>query len=249
MKHDFEFILALTEREIKARYKRAVFGFLWMILNPVFQMLIIGLIFSFFIEVPNYFLFLLTGLLPWQFFSLSLSKATPSFTYERAMLYKSKFFRASIPIAIILANFFHLMVALGLLLLYLLITQKIYFPEILILFPALVWFLVFTIGVSLLTSVLQIRFRDINFFVQALLILWFYATPILYNFTILPRDLSWIFSINPLSVVFEWFHLAILGKGGLGLKVVLANLAISVLIVFIGVMVYKKQSKQLVDWL
>src|SRR3989337_4058776 len=96
----FDFLWEMTEKEIKARYKRAIFGFLWVILNPVLQMIIIGVIFSYFIKIPNYFLFLFTGLLPWQFFSLSLTKATPSIVYERSLLQKARFPIEAIPISI-----------------------------------------------------------------------------------------------------------------------------------------------------
>src|SRR3989304_2803226 len=105
MKNYLDFILTMTQKEIKARYKRAVFGFLWIVLNPILQMIIIGVIFSFFIKIENYFLFLFSGLLPWQFISLSISKATPSIVFERALLQKAKFPIESIPVSIILATF------------------------------------------------------------------------------------------------------------------------------------------------
>src|SRR5262245_48806610 len=97
-----DFLWAMTEKEIKARYKKAVFGFLWVVLNPLFQMVVMGLVLSYFITIPNYFLFLFTGLLPWNFFSLSLAKATPAFVNERNLLLKAKFPREAIPFSIIL---------------------------------------------------------------------------------------------------------------------------------------------------
>src|SRR3989344_8880626 len=93
LKHYFDFLWAMTEKEIKVRYKRAVFGFLWVVVNPLLQMIIIGFVFRFFIKEPikNYFLFLLVGLLVWNFFNLSLSKATSSIVYERTLIKKAKF--------------------------------------------------------------------------------------------------------------------------------------------------------------
>ena len=125
-KNYFDFLWAMTEKEIKVRYKRAMFGFFWIILNPLLQMLIIGLIFSFFIKIPNYFLFLFSGLLLWQFFSLSVSKTTPSFIYERSLLQKAKFPKEAIPISIIISNFFNLLISLILLLSFLLLSPIFY---------------------------------------------------------------------------------------------------------------------------
>lgn len=243
-----DFLWAMTEREIKVRYKRAVFGFLWTILNPVFQMLIIGFIFSFFINIPNYFLFLFTGLLPWTFFSLSLSKATPSIVYGRDLLKKARFPIETIPISIILSNFLHMLVSIVLLLIYLASTGKLIFQALLF-FPALIWLLIFTIGVSLFTSTLQVRFRDVNFFVQTLLILWFYATPVLYNLTLIPTRFHPLFALNPLTSIFELFHFSILNQGVVNYQILVVNLLLTVVIILLGIAVYKKQHKYFVDLL
>ncbi len=70
----FDLLWALTQKEFKIRYKRATLGLLWTIVNPLAQMLIIGFVFSLFINIPNHHLFLLSGLIPWQFFSNSISR-------------------------------------------------------------------------------------------------------------------------------------------------------------------------------
>lgn len=249
LKHNLDFLWAMTEKEIKARYKRAVFGFLWVILNPVLQMLIVGFIFSFFIKIPNYFLFLFTGLLPWQFFSFSLSKATTSFVNERALIQKAKFPKESIPVSIILSNFIHLVISLFLFLSLLLVIGKGINLQILLLIPTLIWLLVFTIGFSLLTATLQVRYRDISFFNQTLLTLWFYATPILYNLTLIPDKARFLFALNPLTSIFELFHFSILGSGTINYKIIAINLFFSMAILMLGILVFKKQEKYFTDFL
>lgn len=249
VKNYFDFLWAMTEKEIKARYKRAVFGFLWVVLDPVLQMIIIGFIFSLFIKIPNYFLFLFTGLLPWRFFSMSLSKATTSIVHERLLLKKAEFPKETIPISIILSNFIHLLISYGLLFAYLIVKSRIVFPRVLILIPALAWLFIFTIGLSLLTATLQVRFRDINFFVQTTLILWFYATPVLYNLTLIPANFHIIFAFNPLTTIFELIHRAFLAQGVVTSQLLLINLAATLLIVGIGILVYRKQRRELIDWL
>src|SRR3972149_6934101 len=167
-RHFLELLLGMTEKELRARYKNTFFGFLWIVVNPLLQMLVIGFIFRLFIKEPieNYYLYLLSGLLIWNFFSLSLSKATPSIVNERALIKKAKFPRAVIPLSIILSNFVHL--SLGFLLLIIPVfvlgtLGKLWFLE---LFLGALLALVFTVGISLLTSALNVRFRDINFFVS-----------------------------------------------------------------------------------
>ena len=249
LKHYLDFLWAMTEKEIKARYKHAVLGFSWAILSPLLHMLIIGFIFSLFIKIPNYYLFLLSGLLPWRFFSTSLSNTTTSFVQERSLLQKSKFPKESIPISIILSRFLQLIVSLGLLIFFLSITNKLVFPQILLLIPGLIWLLTFTVGLSLFTATLQVRYRDVNFLVQSLLLLWFYATPVLYGLALIPSRLRPIFALNPLTSIFGLFHLSILNQGIINSQIVIVNIFLTIVIVLLGVITYKKQHKYFVDWL
>lgn len=249
IKHYYFFLLAMTEKEIKARYKKAVFGFLWVLLNPLLQMILIGLIFSYFINIQNYFLFLFSGLLVWQFFSLTLNKTTPIFYYERNLLSKAKFPKEVIPLSIIFANFFHLLASLLLLIIFLIIIQAFVLPNILLIIPALIWLIFITTGISLLTSSLNVKYRDINFFIQTILILWFYATPIIYNLSIVPENIHFIYYLNPLTSIFELFHIAFLGQGFISGQMLIANLIGTALLLIVGITIFRKESDYFVDWL
>lgn len=249
------FLLTMTEKEIKARYKNAILGFLWIFLNPLFQMLIIGFIFRNFIKIPiaNYFLFLFTGLLPWNFFSQSLTKTTSSIVYERKLIQKAKFPREIIPLSIIFSNFFHFLVSLLILCIFLLFSNNLIFPNqpsfIIHLLFSLFWLLAFTSGFSLLTSALNVKYRDVNFFVQALVILWFYATPIIYSLQILPQSYLPLFRLNPLAYPFEMLRFALLKTALPNSSILSANLLLSFVVIFLGVLIFKKESKNFSDWL
>src|SRR3989344_6014787 len=164
-----DLLLGMTQKELQARYKRTVFGFLWVVINPVLQMIVIGFIFRFFIKEPinNYYFYLLIGLLMWNFFTLSLTKA--------------RFPRMVIPLSIVLSNFVHFALSLVIFIPLTLFVGIFSFALLPALVLAIALLLLFTVGLSLLTSALNVRFRDVNFFVQALLIIWFYATPIVYK--------------------------------------------------------------------
>ncbi len=245
----------MTEKEVKARYKNAILGFLWIFLNPLFQMLIIGLIFSNFIKIPiaDYFLFLFTGLLLWNFFSYSLTKATPSIVWERNLIQKAKFPREAIPLSIVFSNFFHFLVSLLFLLTFLIFTRQLALfssPErIPMLAISLLWLLAFTSGASLLSTALNVKYRDINFFVQALVILWFYATPVIYSLQILPEAFLPLFQLNPLTYPFEMFRFSLFTSYLPQLNIFFANAAISFLIIFSGIILFKKESDTFSDWL
>lgn len=247
LRHYLDFLWAMTEKEIKARYKRASFGFLWMILNPILQMAIVGFIFSFFVNIPDYFLFLFAGLLLWTFFSLSVSKATPSIVYDRALLQKAKFPIEAIPTSIVLANFLHLLISVVLFLGYLFLVGIV--PHFLLLVISLLWLLIFTVFFSLLTASLNVFYRDVNFFVQSALILWFYATPILYSVTLLPQNFRFIFALNPLTTIFELFRFSVLKQGFIDYQIVAINLLVTSLVAIVGILVYARKHRFFVDWL
>lgn len=244
-----DFISVMTEKEIKTRYKHSILGFLWVVINPLLQMLIIGFVFSIFIKIPNYFLFLLSGFLPWQFFSFSLTKATSSFVSERSLLQKAPFPKEAIPLSIIFANFFHLLVSLILLGIYLWIFKLFVFPQILILPMVLFWLLIITIGLSLLTASLEVKYRDVGYLIHSVAMLWFYATPVLYSLNLVPFRFLWLFSINPLASIFEMIHWSILGTGDINWNLITINIIIGISIFALGILTYQKQQKFFVDWI
>lgn len=248
----FEFVFALTQREIKARYKHAIFGFLWAFLNPILQMLVMGFIFHFFvpITVDNYFVFLFSGLLPWNFFSQTLSKSIPSIVYERALIQKSNFPREAIIVSIVFSNLYHLLISTGIFLLYLLLFYDAFeLLNILYLFFGIFLLAFFTLGFSLLFSSLNVRFRDVNFFVQALLPLWFYATPIMYTANLIPENYRLFLYLNPLTVILDLFHKAISVNYFVPTYYYFFNLFIILLFLMAGISVFKRESKFFDDWI
>jgi lipopolysaccharide transport system permease protein len=248
--HFFELLFAMTEKELRARYKHTVFGFFWLVANPLLQMLVIGFVFTFFMKEPilhyNYYLFV--GLLVWNFFSLSLTKATPSIVFERSLIKKAAFPREVIPLSILLSNAVHFFTALILYTIPVLFLGTLTPMSILYIFAGLLLLFVFTVGISLLTSALNVKFRDINFFVQALLIIWFYATPIIYSFSFIPYRFIWLWRINPLTSVVQLLQHGFVGAPLPGPAMLSANILTTIVICAIGIPLFRKESKNFDDW-
>jgi len=251
LRHFGELLWAMTEKELRARYKHTVFGFLWLIANPLLQMLIIGFVFPLFVKEPvkyyDYFLF--TGLLAWNFFSLSLSKATPSIVYERSLIKKAVFPRAVIPISIILSNLINYVAAFILFLVPLLFLNTLTLMSAWYFLCGLITLVLFTIGTSLLTSALNVRYRDINFFVQAILIIWFYATPIVYALSQIPPRLLWLWRFNPLTSSIQFMQAAVVGSELPCPAMLASNMLITLAITILGILTFHRESKFFDDWL
>lgn len=251
IRHFFELLFAMTEKELRARYKHTVFGFFWLVANPLLQMLVIGFVFTFFMKEPieHYYYYLFTGLLVWNFFSLSLTKTTPSVVYERALIKKAAFPHSVIPLSIILSNFVHLLAAQILFLIPVAFLGTLTWISIPVVLAGYILLLAFTVGFSLLTTALNVRFRDINFFVQALLVIWFYATPIVYSFYIIPRDWIWLWRLNPLTSILQLFQYAFIRYPPPGWGMLGANCLIIVLFSILGILVFSRESRYFDDWI
>ncbi len=251
VRHFFDLLWGMTEKELRARYKHTVFGFIWLVANPLLQMLIIGFIFPLVVKevVPLYNYFLFTGLLIWNFFSLSLNKTTPSIVNERSLIKKGAFPRAVIPISIILSNLIHYLVALILLIIPLATLGTLSASSAIHFVTGLGLLVVFTIGISLLTCALNVKFRDVNFFMQALLIVWFYATPIVYSLNQIQPDLLWLWHLNPLTSITQLIQHALINSTPPTATMIGSNTAIIIIITTLGIITFYKESKNFDDWL
>jgi len=260
-----DFNRAMTVKEIKARYKHALLGFLWVLLNPLLQMAIIGFVFQFFIpvQVNNYFEFLFAGLLVWNFFSYSVLKAVPSFVYERALIQKAKFPRESIVLSLIFSNFFHFLISLMLFSSYLLISKIIFDQiklsftvllitigiKILLLIIALAWSMFLTVGLSLIGASLNVRYRDVSFMFGAVMPLWFYATPVIYTLNLLPVSLQRLAYLNPMTSIVQLFQSIFVDLPLPTTEAVLLSLLSSLAILGLGLGIFKKESPFFDDWI
>jgi len=249
--HFLDLLLLMTEREFRVSYKNTMFGFLWLVVNPVLQMLVVGFVFTYFVKEPikHYYYYLFIGLLVWSFFSLCLIKCTPSIVFARSLIKKAAFPRAVVPLSIIFSNLFRFTAAFAIFLIPLFFLGTLTFMSIVYILAALLLLIVFTIGICFLTSSLNVRFRDINFFVQALLILWFYASPIVYTLSQMPDNLLWLWNFNPLVSILQLFQRGLLGNPIPNLSVLAYNVTIIIIVSAIGLFVFQKQSDTFDDWL
>lgn len=182
--HQYRALLwSLTLRELKARYRGSVLGFLWTFLNPTLLMLVYALIFSVYMrssmEYYTYFLFI--GLLPWIWFSSSIGGGASAISDRRDLMTKVRFPAQVLPATVVATNLINYLLSLPLML----GLGAFYgvFPSWhALLFPVVIAIqLLFTLGLSYLISALNVGFRDLQHIVTNLLTLLFFLTPILYS--------------------------------------------------------------------
>jgi lipopolysaccharide transport system permease protein len=200
---------SLTQRELRARYRGSVLGFLWTFLNPTLLMLVYALIFGVYLrqQIRFYTYFVFIGLLPWIWFSTSVAAATSAISDRRDLLTKVRFPAQILPTTVVATNLCNYLLALPLMVI-LGAAYGIWPTWHAIAFPLVVLVqLLFTLALAFALAALNVSFRDLQYIVTNILTLWFFVTPILYFATTIPaRFRNLLFFGNPMAIVISSYQ-------------------------------------------
>lgn len=193
---------SLTQRELQARYRGSIFGFLWTFLNPMLLMMVYGLLFTVYMrqQMDHYTLYMFTGLLPWIWFSSSVLAGASAISDRRDLLTKVKFPPQILPATVVLSNGINFLLSFPLVLILALLSD-VPLTRYLLFFPLIVaGQLVLNTAVAYLVSAFNVVFRDLQHLVANLLTLLFFLTPILYSGSMIPeRYRSVALFANPMA--------------------------------------------------
>jgi len=216
-------VSSLVARELKARYRGSVLGFVWSFINPLLLLLIYSFVFTTILKnttvgIQPYALFMFCGILPWTWFASSLTEAAGSLISGGNLIKKVLFPAEVLPIVSVLTNMVHFFLGLPILVLFLVIYRLPPDPWDLIWFPiAVVIQLVFTIAVALFVSALAVHFRDVRDILANVLTLWFFATPIIYPMSLeAVQQYKWLFDLNPFTHLAVSYQEILFYKGPIG---------------------------------
>jgi lipopolysaccharide transport system permease protein len=250
-----ELLYFLVWRDIKVRYKQTILGVTWVVIQPVVSMLVFSGLFGVLLQVPTgglpYPLFVLTGLLPWQYFTNALTKSTNSVVDNASLVSKIYFPRLIIPLAGVLSNLVDFFVSAIVLAIFLLAYRVS--PT-----PAVVWlpfFLLLAIltalGFGLWLSALNVRYRDVRHLIPFVVQIWMYLTPVVYGAALIPERFRWLLGLNPMSGVVEGFRWALVGSESSQIGAPGPLFAISVFMTVVvlvtGLVFYRKVERTFAD--
>jgi len=246
-----ELIYFLTWRDIKVRYKQAVLGIAWAILQPLMTMVIFTVIFGNLLGTPSegipYPLFSLTALLPWQLFASALQRSSTSLVGNANLLTKIYFPRLAIPLASIFAALVDFLISFVVL-----IGVMVYYRYMpgwnALWVPLLVLLALLTaLAVGLWLSALNVQYRDIQQIVPFLIQVWMYASPIVYPIETIPAGIwRWLYGLNPMVGVIQGFRWALLGGAPPDLTLVISGAMVLILLVS-GLYYFRRMEKTFAD--
>lgn len=207
-----ELIYQLTRRDILTRYKRSVLGIAWTMLNPLGMMLVLTFAFSkiFRFETGgNYSTFVLSGLVAWNFFSQTTTACMNSLVWGGGLFQRIYIPRSTFAISSMFTGAVNFLFSMVPLLAIILVTEKS-LPWTVVTFPiALILLFAFSLGMGLFLSAIGIYFPDVVEMYQILLTAWMYLTPIIYPENIIPEEMAWVFTVNPMYYLVKLFRLSV----------------------------------------
>jgi len=196
-------IYELVARDLKSRYRGSVIGFFWTLLNPLVFMGIYTLVFSIFLryKIEHYPVFVLSGLMPWLWFSESISSGNNCVLSGSGFIKSSIFPSQVLPVVSVTSAMMNFVFALPLVLLFLALFHVHLGWSLLALPIVMAVQFVFTLGLVLLLATYNVFFRDLQLLVGHALLALFFMTPVFYEWSVVPARLRVLLELNPLSTL------------------------------------------------
>lgn len=248
----YSFLLEqLVNRDFKSKYKRSILGILWSFLNPMLMMTVQYIVFStiFRSEIENFAVYLLTGIVCYNFFSEVTNMSLTSIVGNASLITKVYIPKYIYPFSRALSSMINFGLSLIPLFIVMLVTRTPITPSVLLLPFAVVCLFALSLGVGLILASLMVFFRDTQFLWNVFNIIWMYMTPIFYPESIITGWLSVIFKVNPLYHVIRFFRIVLLDGISPEPKAYVLCLLTALIPLLIGIMIFRKTQDRFVLYL
>lgn len=248
-----EVAVRLAQRDIIVRYRQTIFGFAWVILQPLVAAGIFTLVFGVIAglstgKIPT-FLFTLAGMLAWNLFSGSLTRASSSMVSNQALVQKVFFPRALVPLSSLASLVVDFAVALVLAIVLLFVFGINPGWSVLLLPVWVVLMLLIGTGLGLAAAAYMVKYRDVGYVLPWLVQILLYASPVAYALAVVPHSIRWLFDINPATWFLESFRWSLLGTAAPPAWQVLALVVAAPVIFLLGLLIFQTNEREFADYI
>jgi len=250
---NYWFLLSsLILRDFRVRYRNMSLGVFWSLLNPLVMMGVLTFIFTKVLrsdDHPNFHVFVLCGLIPFNFFALGWVSGTISIVANASLVKRVMFPREMVPISTVLANGLHLLIQIGLLLAVALVsgyTVNRWWALLPLVFALEV---AFVCGLSLASAAFDVYFRDIRYVVESANMLLFWLVPIFYSFTVIPPKFHFLYQYNPVAAVVLACRNILLEAKAPPESLLVKLAAVSLAVLLAGLWIFSRLRRRFADYL
>ena len=244
-----ELLKTNIKKEIRGKYKGSWLGVLWTFLNPLLMLAVYAFVFPYIlrVNVENYTIFMIVALIPWNFFTTAVQTGTSSVTINGNILKKVYFPREIIPLSVTTSQLINFLITCLIMFCFIFFSGVGFSIHILLLpFLILVQYLL-TLGIVLILSAITVFVNDVAHFVQVAMTLGFYATPVVYLSSMLPEKFQWAMHVNPMAVLVEAYRSILYYHTMPDMKWLTIWSIISVLMIIVGYIIFKRLEKTFVE--
>ena len=240
-----EFLKSNVKKDIRGKYKGSFLGVLWSFLNPLLSVLVYAIVFPYImrIKIENYLIYLITGIIPWTFFTSAIGMGMTSVLNNANIIKKVYFPRIILPISSVTSCLVNFLISCVIILAFCIFSgvgisvQLLWLPVV-----ALIQYIML-LAFTFILSAIEIYMRDIEHIINFILSMVFYVTPILYTPDVFPKNLAWLLKLNPMTYLVNayrsiFFYQTTPSYTGLGIVFLF-----SIILFFIGYFIFEKLQK------
>ena len=246
-----EMIFSLVKKDLRGRYKGSVLGFMWTFINPLLQLLVFTLVFSIIMRAnyEQYYLFLFVALVPWMFFSSSVTDGAASILKEKDMVKKIYFPREVLPISTVTSAFVNMILTFLVVFAVVIVAGRSINPLALLCLPVvMIVEYILCLGIALIVSSITVYLRDLQYILGIFVMALQYMTPVMYGVDMVERSgagkwLILIFNLNPMTPIIKIYRQIIYYGEVPELSSLLIAVVVGVVFIVVGEILFKKLQK------
>ena len=245
-----QMIASLVKKDLRGRYKGSVLGFLWTFINPLLQLVVYTVVFSYILKanIDRYYLYLFVALIPWIFFSSALTVGASSVVAQKDLIKQIYFPRMVIPISYVTSCFVNMLLCFIVIFAVILFTGAGLNPLALLTLPIVMAVeYVMALGIALIASAVTVYFRDLEHILGIISMMWMYMTPIMYDKSIVPERLLPVFNLNPMTHVIECYRTVLYNKAVPDLSTLLFAAGLGAALLVVGCLVFNKLQRHFAE--
>lgn len=240
-----ELLKSNIKKEIRGKYKGSFLGVLWSFVNPLLMVLVYAIVFPFIMKSneDNYLIFLIVAIIPWNFFITVVNQSSTTVIQNANIIKKVYFPREILPISIVTSGLVNFLISCLIIFVFLLFSGVGFSINLLFLPLIIIIQYILLLSISFVLSSVNVYVRDVEYIVNFIVTMLFYMTPVLYPMSFIPDKLRFIFNLNPMAHIINAYRDVLYYKISPDFVSVGAIGIISIILLFIGYVIFRKLEK------